>query len=65
MPTLVSTFVMAAFILLFLDSPRPHHGAYKSPQTSILGTFLYSLIGMIVGLPATIITYRFVHSICP
>jgi hypothetical protein len=37
-PTLLSTLVVTLFIILFLDTPRSRHGAYRAPETGILVT---------------------------
>ncbi|KAF8235952.1 hypothetical protein L208DRAFT_1391331 [Tricholoma matsutake] len=58
MPTLLSTLVVTAFILLFLDAPRSRHGAYRAPEAGILGTLAYSVGMMLISLPTAILTYR-------
>ncbi|KAG6819579.1 hypothetical protein H0H93_010505 [Arthromyces matolae] len=58
MPTLLSTLVVSIFILTFLDTPRERHGAYRAPETGILGTLIYSVLMMLISLPTAILTYR-------
>lgn len=33
---MLSTFVVTVFILVFLDTPRSRHGAYRPPETGVL-----------------------------
>ncbi|KAM6502237.1 Mitochondrial carrier domain containing protein [Amanita muscaria] len=58
MPTVFSTFVMASFVLVFLDAPKTTHHPYKAPDAGILGTLMYSILLMLMSLPTAILTYR-------
>ncbi|KAK0212557.1 hypothetical protein DFS33DRAFT_1282615 [Desarmillaria ectypa] len=58
MPTLLSTSVVTASIIIFMDTPKPRHGTYHAPQTGVLGTLVYSIGMMLIALPTAIITYR-------
>jgi len=58
MPTFLSTAVVTLLILLFLDSPRSRHGAYRAPEAGVLGTLVYSVGMMLISLPTAILTYR-------
>jgi hypothetical protein len=35
-PTMLSTFVVTVFIVLFLDTPKSRHGAYRPPEAGVL-----------------------------
>lgn len=59
-PTLLSTLFVSILIVTFMDSPKPHHGKYRAPESGILGTLVYSVGAMLVGLPTAIVTYRYV-----
>ncbi|KAF8633372.1 hypothetical protein AX17_004543 [Amanita inopinata Kibby_2008] len=58
MPTTLSTLIVTIFILLFLNAPRPSHGAYRAPDVGVLGTLGYSVGMMLISLPTVILTYR-------
>jgi len=58
MPTLIATLFVTGFIVAFMDTPSPSHGKYHAPNTSLLGTLLYSMMMMLISLPTSIITYR-------
>jgi len=58
MPTLLSTFVVTLFILLFLDAPKSRHGAYRAPEAGVVGTLFYGVGMMLISLPTAILTYR-------
>ncbi|KAF8664364.1 hypothetical protein AX16_000736 [Volvariella volvacea WC 439] len=58
MPTLISSAVVTALIIVFLDAPNPRHGAYRAPVVGVLGTLAYSIAIMLISLPTAIITYR-------
>ncbi|XP_006461136.1 hypothetical protein AGABI2DRAFT_192673 [Agaricus bisporus var. bisporus H97] len=58
MPTTISTVFVTIVILIFLDTPKPRHGAYKAPDTRFLATFAYSVGMMLISLPTAVLTYR-------
>jgi len=58
MPTLISTLFVTGIILAFMDTPSPSHGKYHAPNTSLLGTLIYTIIMMLISLPTSIITFR-------
>ncbi|KAF8345877.1 hypothetical protein F5887DRAFT_963919 [Amanita rubescens] len=58
MPSILSTLVIAAFVLALFNPPRLRHGTYKAPDVGILATLGYSIISMLVALPTVILTYR-------
>ncbi|RDB24944.1 hypothetical protein Hypma_007873 [Hypsizygus marmoreus] len=58
MPTMLSTLIVTLFILTFLDTPKTRHGAYRPPETGILGSLVYSVAMMLISLPTAILTYR-------
>jgi len=60
MPTMLSTLAVTIYILVFLDTPsaRSRHGAYRAPETGVLGTLAYSVVMMLISLPTAILTYR-------
>jgi hypothetical protein len=58
MPTLLSSLFVGIIILFLVDTEKPRHGKYRAPETGALGTFLYSLVLLVISLPTTIITYR-------
>ncbi|RPD53543.1 mitochondrial carrier [Lentinus tigrinus ALCF2SS1-6] len=59
MPTAIATMVMTGFAIAALDSKRlASHGRVDPPDVGILATFVYGIFGMLVALPAAIITYR-------
>ncbi|KAJ6499244.1 hypothetical protein C8R45DRAFT_981678 [Mycena sanguinolenta] len=58
MPQLITALTVSLAILTFMDSPSHRHGSYRAPTAGILGTFLYSIMMMLISLPSAIITYR-------
>jgi len=58
MPTFLTALTVSLAILTFMDAPGHRHGSYKAPSAGILGTFLYSILMMLISLPSAIITYR-------
>ncbi|RXW25622.1 hypothetical protein EST38_g265 [Candolleomyces aberdarensis] len=59
MPTALSTFTVTVFVLAVFDPEKPRrHSKYAAPDTGILGTLVYSILMLLVSLPATILTYR-------
>ncbi|KAI0704995.1 mitochondrial carrier [Cerioporus squamosus] len=59
MPTGIATLVMTGFAIAALDSKRlASHGRIDPPDVGILATLVYGIFGMLVALPAAIITYR-------
>ncbi|TFK44750.1 hypothetical protein BDQ12DRAFT_673517 [Crucibulum laeve] len=57
MPTTISTLVITIFILVLLGT-KPRHGAYRAPETGLIGTLIYSVGMMLISLPTVVITYR-------
>ncbi|RDX55007.1 mitochondrial carrier [Lentinus brumalis] len=59
MPTGIATLVMTGFAIAALDSKRlASHGRIDPPDVGILATLVYGIFGMLVALPAAIVTYR-------
>jgi len=58
MPTLITALTVSLAILTFMDSPGHRHSSYRAPSSGILGTFIYSILMMLISLPSAIITYR-------
>ncbi|KAF7361842.1 hypothetical protein MVEN_00528700 [Mycena venus] len=58
MPTFITALTVSLAILTFMDSPGHRHNSYRAPTAGILGTFLYSILMMLISLPSAIITYR-------
>ncbi|KAH9929516.1 mitochondrial carrier [Epithele typhae] len=60
MPTALSTSVVTLFAVLTLDSRQiARHGRVDpGPESSLLAMFMFAVFGMIIALPAAIITYR-------
>lgn len=59
MPNALTTLVVTLFVLLAFDPEKPRrHSKYAAPQAGIIGTFFYSVLTLVVTLPATILTYR-------
>jgi len=59
MPTLLSSLVLTVFTVMVLDVNNPSTpGRLTPPNTGLFGTLAYSLVAMLVSLPAAIITYR-------
>ena len=60
MPNLLSTAFVTGLIIAFMDMPRPSHGKYRAPEANVWGTLFYTIVMMLLSLPTTIITYRYV-----
>lgn len=63
-PTLLSNTFLVLFTLVVFGPLVAHpknRGAYNAPATGAWGTLLYSVVLMLISLPAVIITYRYVH----
>jgi len=59
MPTALSTLIVTLFVLSVFDPEKPRrHSKYAAPDIGILGTMFYSILMLVVSLPATILTYR-------
>ncbi|EPT05042.1 hypothetical protein FOMPIDRAFT_1021734 [Fomitopsis schrenkii] len=59
MPTLLFSLVLTVFAAAVLDASSPSRtGRIDPPATGVLGTLMFSLLSMLVSLPAAIITYR-------
>lgn len=57
-PTAIASTIMTGFAVAALDSKRLAHGRVDPPDVGIFATLVYSIFGMLVALPAAIITYR-------
>ncbi len=59
MPTAAASIVLTGFAVAAMDSRRlASHGRVDPPDAGIFATFIYAIFGMLVALPAAIITYR-------
>ncbi|KAI6157751.1 mitochondrial carrier [Pisolithus tinctorius] len=58
MPTLISSLIITAFLIVFLDDNSIRHRPYTAPSAGILGTLFYSIFAMLLSLPQTVITDR-------
>ena len=58
-PTAIASMVLTGFAVAALDSKTlARHGRVDPPDAGILATLVYTMFGMLVALPAAIITYR-------
>ncbi|KAI0743918.1 mitochondrial carrier [Daedaleopsis nitida] len=58
MPTATASVIMTGFAVAALDSKRLAHGRVDPPDVGVIATLVYGIFGMLVALPAAIITYR-------
>ncbi|TFK25692.1 mitochondrial carrier [Coprinopsis marcescibilis] len=58
MPTVIQTFAVTIFVILFVDTEKPRHSKYRAPDSGILGTLFYAILMLIISLPNTILTNR-------
>lgn len=58
-PTAIATIVMTGFVVAAMDSRGlASHSRVDTIDTGFLGTIAAMTFGMLVGLPAAIVTYR-------
>lgn len=61
MPTAIASVIMTGFAVGALNSKQvARHGRVDPPDVGILATLVYGVFGMLIALPAAIITYRYV-----
>ncbi|KAK7057138.1 hypothetical protein R3P38DRAFT_3544426 [Favolaschia claudopus] len=56
MPTFLTALTVSLAILSFMDTPSHRHVSYRAPSAGLLGTFLYSILMMLISLPSAILT---------
>ena len=59
MPSLLASAILTGFTVFAMDSKQvARHGRIDAPDVGILSALIYAIFGMMVSLPAAIISYR-------
>lgn len=60
MPSAIATIIMTGFAVGAMDSKQvARHGRIDPPDVGVLASLVYGLFGMLIALPAAVISYRY------